>query len=314
MAILILALGIVYADTDDSATGSFGLNAPPIVTNVNFVDSSYALTGSLTPDDSTIFGVNFTLQHSSTLAWIRNVTVYIFDDSIHGSDWASADPDGIQLTAITWTEAGDSWAIDQGAMTQWTMQSPVDPGSSYGGNTYGFVARFDISKVAEADSDWNCTVRVYDDDATPEMDEIAETGLVSMSNHFEISFSSATFTWGSAVQPGSVNNTHNALTLTILANAAWEIRINASNWTPGSIDIETNNTLSWDDDGNNGGISLWIRNTIQTALGTWDAQPAMTNETGYTRTCRFFLTADAGLFSTGITYETTVKAWIQADT
>ena len=99
MAILILALGIVYADTDDSATGSFGLNAPPIVTNVNFVDSSYALTGSLTPDDSTIFGVNFTLQHSSTLAWIRNVTVYIFDDSIHGSDWASADPDGIQLTA-----------------------------------------------------------------------------------------------------------------------------------------------------------------------------------------------------------------------
>ena len=152
---LAMILGMVVADTEDSATGTFGLNAPPIVSGVQFVDASYSLTSTLTPDDSTIFGVNVTLQHSSNIDWIKNVTFYIFDDSVHGSDWLSATPDGVLLTAITWTETSDSWVIDQGSMTQWTMQSPIDPGSSYGGDTTVLVARFDISKAATYDTDWN---------------------------------------------------------------------------------------------------------------------------------------------------------------
>lgn len=308
----VLILGMVVADTDDSATGSFGLNAPPVVSGVQVVDASYALSNTLTPDDTTVFGVNTTVQHSSEIAWIKNVTWYIFDDSVHGSDWASADPDGIQLTAITWTEVSDTWSVDQGAMTEWNINSPVDPGSSYAGLTYDFVCRFQISRVARYDTDWNVTVKAFDDDVVPETDEAAETGLVTMNKNFEISFSSATFSWGADIQPSSTNNTHDALSLQIYGNANWELRLNATDFAPNTVDIEAQNILAWDEDGSNGDTSFWVRNTIQTALGTWDAQAPMSDESGFTRTCYFFLSPGV-YFTTGETHSTVVRAYIQAD-
>ena len=71
--------------------------------------------------------------------------------------------------------------------------------------------------------------------------------------------------------------------------------------------------MIWDADGSNGGASLYIRNTIQTCTSTWDAQAAMTDEIGFTRTAYFFLNPGT-YFSTGVTHNTTVTAWIQGDT
>lgn len=316
--ITVLALGIligmVVADTEDSATATFGLNASPVVSDVQFVDASYALASTLTPDDSTVFGVNTTILHSSNIDWIKNITWYLFDDSVYGSNWFTADPDGVQLTAITWTESTDTWSVDQGALTQWNIVSPIDPGTAYASTSYDFVCRFAISKAARYDTDWNCTVIAFDDDVgTPENDSSAETGLVTMNAHYEASFSSANFTWGADVQPSSTNNTHNTLTVQIYANADWELRLNASDFLPSNIDIEAQNILIWDDDGVAGGVSLYVRNTIQTCTGTWDAQSPMTDEVGFSRDCDIFLSPGA-YFSSGIIYNTTVYVWIQGDT
>lgn len=310
---------MVYADTSDSVLAYFYLNALPNVNNVDFVDSTYTLTSSLTPNDNDIFGVNFTVSTSGSIADIKNCTIYVFDDSVHGSDYDSASPDGIFLIVGVWNESDDLWTIDQGSMTQWTLQSPVDPGSASALNQFTFCFRYDISKVARADTDWNASVIVWDDTGPsgPENDTASETGLVTMENNFELSFSLENVTWGN-VAPSTVNATHQSLILQIYANNDWELLINATDFNttiagPADVDIETTNVLIWDEDGVAGGTSLWVRNTIQTGLGTWDARSPMVDESGFTRSVYLYLST--GLeFTLGYTWQTTFYTYIQLDT
>lgn len=304
--------------TSDTSDGSFLLNAAPNVADVNFVDSTYTLTSTLTPDDSTIFGVNFTVTSAATLTDILNCTIYVFDDSTHGADYTTADPDGILLTRFVWTEADDTWAIDQDTMTQWTMQSPVDPGTASAETTYEFCCRFDISKVARAEaSDWNASVHVFDDDGTPETDSASEAGLVTMATNFDVSFSAGTFSFGT-VEPATTNNTITAgLTITIYANAQWELRISGSDFTASAetpIDLDATDCVAWDHDNSNGGDSFWIRNTATTGMDTWDNQAAMSTEAGFSRNVYVFLSTsnffDAGV---GKTWTFTYTILIQAN-
>jgi len=316
VVISIFTVGMVNA-AYDTVQVTFYLNALPVCNNVDFVDSAYALTSSLTPDDSEIFGVNFTVTTSGTLADIRNCTIYVFDDSVHGSNYDTASPDGIFLIVGVWNESDDLWTLDQGAMSQWTLQSPVDCGSASALTSFEFTFRFDISTVARADTDWNATVIIYDDDTpTAESASAAETVLVTMSNNFALTFSLASVTYGE-IAPLTVNNTHNALTFTVLANNNWEILINATDFNttggPSDVDIEANNILCWDNDGVTGGTSLWVRNTIQTALGTWDAQAPMNDESGLSRTVHLFLSTGSH-FTLGYTWNAWFYSYIQLDT
>lgn len=309
------------AATNDSSTGSFLLNATPAVSLVDFVDSVSAPTSTLTPDDTAIFAVAFRIDHAAGMTDILNATIYIYDDSTHGSDYDSAAADGVLLTTILWTEADDTWAIDQGSCTEWTMQTPVDPGTGSGSTQEDFEARFDISRAARADtSDWNTTVHVFDDDGTPEESIDTESALVTMSNNFEITFSSGTFSWGT-LEPETTDNTHGALTLSVYANAQWELTIQGTDFTASAesdVDIEAQNIIKVDDDGSAGGSQQWIRNTqtIVTTPAAWDNQAPLSDDTSdITVTCYFLL--DTGTFfnaGIGKTWSITVQVDIQANT
>jgi len=301
------------------STGSFTLNAAPSVSAVDFQDDTYVSDSALDPDDTTWQRLNFTVSTSAGISDILNVTIWIYDDSVHGADYNTTTVDGIQIVEFLWVEATDTWSVsDQGSMTQWNVDSinSDDPGSASSDTSFKFSMRYQISKVARADTDWNATVHVYDDDTTPEWAYASESALVTMNNYFELSFSTATFSWGSSVQPNSDNNTHGAVTLTIYANAQWEITLSASNFTATAetdVTPETNDIIVWDEDGTGGGTSKWVRNTTAIMLGTWDNQAPMTTESGFTRNFYLFLNPGS-LFTVGKQWSVIITATCQANT
>lgn len=307
----------VSSADNDTSTASFLLDSTPVASDVNYVDSAYALTSTLTSDDSTIFGVNFTITHSATMADLLNVTILLFDDSVYGADPRGASPDGYQLIEILWTEADDSWAIDQGSLSQWTMQSPNDPGIAGSETVFEFTARFDMSKITRADTDWNVSVWVFDDDGTPDWTADSETALVTVSNYYEVVFSTSTFSWGT-VESSAVNVTHGALTVDVICNNVYELTILGADFTASAetpIDLDVTDAIAWDEDGSAGGTSFWIRNTETIGLGAWDAISAPTTETANTVNVYILLTTDT-FFDAGIgkTWSSIITVQAQADT
>jgi hypothetical protein len=313
-----ISLIAVSGETYDTSQGSFTLDSVPTVSDVQFVDSAYALTSTLIPDDSTIFGINFTVAFPAGMDDLDNITINIFDDSLHGGDYASNDPNGYQHVRIVWTESDDTYAIDQDTLTQWTEQSSIDAGIGNAATTFDFCVRFDMSKITRADSDWNCSVIVYDEDSPADSDEAVETGLVTVSNYFQTDFDSSTFSWGT-VPSNAVNSTHAPLSIDIIANAQWELLINATDFNAtaeSDVDIEANDIICLDDDGSSGDESYWIRNTIAVvAFSTWDNVAPLTTETPINLNVYILLSTgnffDAG---SGKTWSTWVTVWCQANT
>jgi hypothetical protein len=317
--LLINSAIIIHGATDDTSKGSFDLNSTPAVTGVNFEADGYGAIATIDPDETTYYRLNFTITMSSGIDDILNCTMYIFDDSDHGADYDSQTPDGIVLTRFLWVEATDVWTVDgQGSLSNWDVDTDNsdDPGSASAETTFEFSMRFLVSGCAGADTDWNATVHVFDDDGTPEEDSSAEAGLITMNDWFSISFSVGTFSWGSAIEEDSTNNTHGALTITVRANTQWELRINGTDFnTSGEsdVDIEANDIVCWDEDGSEGGAnSLWVRNTIATAKGTWDNQGAHTTEAGENLNVYLFLNPGQ-LFAYGKTWDVWITIWVQAN-
>ncbi len=308
----------VSGETYDTSQGSFTLDSVPTVSSVQFVDSAYALTSTLIPDDSTIFGINFSVSFPAGMDDLHNITIDIFDDSLHGSDYASDDPNGYQHVRVTWTESTDVWAIDQNTLAQWTEQSSIDPGIANAATSFDFCFRFDMSKITRADSDWNCTVFVYDEDTPADSDGSAETGLVTVSNYFQTDFDSATFSWGT-VASNTDNATHAPLSINVIANAQWELLINATDFNAtgeSDVDIEANDIICIDADGSANGESYWIRNTIAVVVfTTWDNVAPLTTESA-TNLNVYILLSTANLFDAGSgkTWSTWVTVWCQANT
>jgi hypothetical protein len=311
---------MALAQNSDTVTGTVTVgNAAPVVSDVELVDSAYASETNLLPNNTDIFGFNATIADANTLDDLTNVSFYIFDDSVHGAggadDWNSLTPNGYDLIRITWTETGDSWAIAQGSNTEWTMQTPQDPGADSALTTYEFTARFDASRATTADTDWNITVLAYDDQDAFDTDVGA---LYAVDNYFEISWSSSTFAWGS-VTSLSTNNTMVAnITVTIRANAQWEVRLLGGDFTAGGegdVDIDTNDTVVWDENGLEGGTdNLWLRNSYNTLTGTFDNQAAYTDDTSpISRDVHMWFT-DVGFFTTDVEYEIIVTVLLQANT
>lgn len=310
----------VVAPTEDTAQGSFTLNATPSVSGVDFQDDSYVTDSALDP--VTVWQrLNFTVSSSAGMTDILNCTIWIFDDSTHGANYNETAEDGIFLVQFLWIEATDTWTVnDQGSMSEWAVDNSNsdDPGSASSETSFDFSMRFNISQVARAEaSDWNASVHVYDDDAGgAEWDYSSETALVTMNNYFSVDYSASTFDWGT-LQPNTVNDTHPSLTVTVYANAQWELQINATDFNAtdeSDVDIEAQNILCWDADGSEGGSSFWIRNTIATATDSWDNQGPMSDESGLSRDCFYFLSTgtyfDAGV---GKTWSTWVTVWVQAN-
>ena len=138
-----------------------------------------------------------------------------------------------------------------------------------------------------------------------------------MSNYFEVSASTATFTWGT-VESGQTNLTHDAISFDVIANCVWELTVLATDVTAPSetdVDIDVTNCFAWDEDGSANGNSFWVRNTETVGLGTWDAQSALSTETAITRNFYILLTTstffDAGI---GKTWSATFTVQAQADT
>lgn len=318
LQLLLLGITPILGQDSDVLQGSFTLDAVPATSGVNYVDSVYALTSTLNPNDLDVFGVNFTIDFPASMDFLDNVTLNIFDDSLHGADYTTNDPNGYDHIRVTWVETTDVWAIDQDTLSQWTEQSSIDPGSSSALTNFEFVFRFDISKIARADTDWNVTVIAYDNSTPVDSGAAAETALVTMNEYYEQTPSSSTFSWGT-VDSGSTNVTHGALSIDIIANAQWEIQINSTDFNAtgeSDVDIEGQNVIVLDEDGSAGGTSQWIRNTIGVVVFTaWDNVAPLTTETAVTLNIYIFLTTstyfDAGA---GKTWSCWVTFWLQANT
>ncbi len=311
----------VLAAEYDTAIGNFTLDAIPTTTQVNFVDASFTATETLTPDDSTIFGVNATVALPSTLDNLDNVTFYIYDDSIHATDWDSASPNGYTLIVIDWQESDDTWTIDQGSLSEWTMQSPESPGTGSSETTFDFCARFDMSKITRADTtDWNATVVAWDNDTPADSGNGTESALVTVSNYFQLDFIDypPPFTWGT-VDSNTVNATTGTNRIEIIANAQWELAINSTDFNAtgeSDVDIEVNDVICLDLDGAAGAESYWIRNTLATvAFSTWDNQAPLSTETAQQLNV-YILLSTSNWFDSGAgkTWNTSTTIWCQANT
>lgn len=312
----------VIGATDIASVGSFTINAAPSVSGVDFQTDAYVTDSALDP--VTVYQrLNFTVSTSAGITDILNCTIWIFDDSTHGSDYNTTTVDGIFITEFLWLEASDTWSVsDQGTMSEWSVDdtNSDDPGTGSSSTSYEFSMRFNISQVARADtSDWNATVHVYDDDGTPEVGYGVESGLVTMNNYFSVVYSTSTFSWGTDIEPSSINNSiSTGMTVTFYANAQWEARISASNFTASAetdVTPESNDIIVWDQDGAGGGISQWVRNTTATLPtgSTWDNQGAMSDENGLSR--NYYVLLNPGtLFVVGKSWSTIITVYIQSNT
>lgn len=308
----------VEAADSDSAEGWFILDSTPAVSNVDYVNDTYDTVSAIDPGTASWWRLNFTIQHDATIADILNCTIYIYDDSVYGATYNTSSPDGLQLVVFKWNESNDAWTVDdQGSFTEWTVDSgnSDDPGAASGSSQYTFSMRFRASRAARYDTDWNATVHCYDDDDDWHYD--SESALITMNQYFELSFSTATFTWGSDVQQNSVNDTHGALSITCYANDDWELRINATDFNDSVatwVDIEAQNIVVLDEDGTfSGSDNQWIRNTIATVtFATWDGQSAMSDESGFNRNVYIGLNTGT-YFQFGEVHASDFTIWIQAD-
>lgn len=312
----------VLADSEITLTGTVQIgNAPISVTSVEIVNSTYDVVTSWLPNNTDIFGVNTTVSDANTLLDLKNITWYIFDDSVHGQggadDWNSLAPNGYDLITVSYNESDDLWSIDQGAFTHWTIQDGVGDDCTDVGcgtvSTFEFSAQFDISYAALAATDMNVTVIAYDDSESTDSDV---SSLFTMSSFFVVTVDDNTILWGT-VDSLSFNNTAdpNNRTITISANADFEIQLKADDMTASAesdVDLDLIDAVTWDEDGVVGGNSFFFRNTYTTGLGTWDAQSALGSETNVTRLIHFWFT-DTGDFASGKTWTCIMYVLLQAD-
>lgn len=311
-----LSISIVLAADTDSAAGTVTVgNANPTIESVKYVDSAYSVVTNFDPDNTNIWGINVTVGDANTLADLKNVTFYFFDDSVHSSDWSTASPTGNDLITASWVESTDVWSINQGSFTEWTLQTPQDPGTASSLTTYDFTFRFDMSRATFAETDFNATVRVYDD--VDAVNTTAASSFVQVNNYFELAWSVSTFAWGS-VTASSTNNTMLAnRTISFFANTQWELLTNGSDLTAGGetdVDLETVNAVIWDENGVEGGTdNFWLRNTQAIGTGTWDNQARMTSETQLTRDLHFWFT-DTGDLTINVEYDITIWVQVRANT
>lgn len=321
LLLMLIPLVGVNAASSDTSQGSFQINAgPDDVTGVDFQTNVYVTDEALDPDASTYQRLNFTVTMASGIGDVSNITIWIFDDSAHNADYNSTAVTGYDLVEFTWINSTDVWSVaDQGSCTEWSVDTAGsdDPGTDASETTFEFSMRFQISRAARADTtDWNASVHVFDGDDPAEVGLGSESTLVTMNENYDTTFSIPSFSWGSTIQPNSVNNTHQSMTLTIYANAQWEVTLSASNFTAAAqtdVDPEVNDIIVWDVDGSQNGISKDIRNTTAVMLDTWDNQAPPTDDTGIGRDVHIFLNP-AALFIGGVTWYVTITATSQADT
>jgi hypothetical protein len=313
LLLTLLTFSVMVESADDSAAGEVAVgNSTPVVSDVKLVDNTYSEVTNFDPDNTNIFGINATVVDSNLLTDLANITFYLYDASTHDSDFDSASPNGNTLVTFTWNESNDNWALDQGAFTEWTFQTPQDcTGSCDSLTTYDFTARWDASRAFYASTDITLTVRAYDDQG-------ANSGFINITtrqsnNYFELAYNDSTFNW-TTVSTGSVNNTiqDGNLSISFYANTNFELRLNATDMTAGgepNVDLDTVDAVTWDEDGEVGGNSFFIRNSYTVGLGTWDGQTAMASETALTRDCHFWF-SDTGDFAADKLY-TLSNLWIE---
>jgi hypothetical protein len=318
--LFLLTISIVSGAQTDSATGTVSINAIPVLSGVNFTNATdFTVISTIYP-----FGyaaVNFTLDHSATIADIGNVTIRIYDDSQHGALWDTASPDGLQLVEFRWNESDDQWTVtDQGSFTLWSVNNTesIDPGASSSSTSFEFSMIFRPSKAARYDTDWNVSCRVFDDSPTPDTDEDSETGLVTMAAYFEVSHSTSEYTWGE-VEENTVNAsiTPDTLTVDVISNIQWELSILGSDFTANGesdIDLDVTDCLAWDFDGVAGGTdNFWIRNTATIGTDNWDNQSPLSTESAVSRNVKI-LFSDGGNFAAGKQWNVTTTVECQANT
>lgn len=306
----------VFGQAIDSAVGTVTVgNSTPTVTGIEAVNDTYSIVTAFTPDNSTIFGINVTITDANSLTDLTNVSFWIYDNSIHSGDFASATPNGYDLVLIWWNESNDLWSIDQGAFTEWTMQSPQDPGSASALSSFEFTARFDISRAAYADTDWRFSAKAHDDQDATDTQSVGSDH--EMEVYLEISWSASTFAWG-VVTATTTNNTMTTnRSLTIRANTQWELQINGSDFTAigeSDEDLQTQDMVIWSENATaNVGNSFFLRNTLATGLGTWDNQIRMTaTETPIIRNVHLWF-QETGDLTVGVEYSITVWTILQAN-
>ena len=306
----------ILGATEDSAVGTVtvGNSAPTVDDTPDIVNAAYGSVSAIDPDDSTIFGVNITISDGNTLADLDNVTFYIYDDSQHGGDYDSASASEF-LTKVVWEESTDVWSITQEG-SQWNENSPQDPGSASSATSYEFCFRFQASKATRADTDWNVTVHVYDDQEAT--DNGTRGSFFTVNNYFEISWDVGTFAWGTVAQDVTNDTMVTNRTITIYANAQWEITVSASNFTSGvetPVNCSEHNIIILDADGVEGGTdAIWVTNATLDGPGDWNNQAPMDSETGFTRTSFFwFNDPAANPFTLNEEYSVTVYTGIAAE-
>ena len=325
--LLLFSLSLVayqaYAVDELIITGTVTIgNAAPTASSLEYVDSSYTITASMLPNNTDIFGLNVTINDANTMQDLKNITWYFYDHSVHSADFNTTGATGYDLVVITWVKTNAEWDIDQGAFTHWTIQNNTgDDCDDVGCDTvtnFEFSARFDISYGVLSDTDWNSTVRVWDD--TEDEDDTAASGLVTMSNFFALTADVNPVQWGSGgtVTSLSTNNTIDTnSTITITATFNWEIQIKADDMTAGGepdVDLDLVDAVVWSEGELEGTtLSLWFRNGYVTALGTWDNQAAIGSEANTTRQYNVWFT-DTGDFAAAKLYTCIMYLLLQANT
>ena len=314
--LIILSMSVVLViaqQSDDAAVSVTVGNSPCTVSTVEYVDASYATETAFDPDDTTIYGINVTIGDDNTLADLDRVEFYLYDDSDHGGDPFGASHNGYTIINATWTESTGSWgSIAQGSFTEWTEQTSIDPGTASGLSTFEFTFRFDMSRGFYAATDIEATVRCYDDQGAT--NDAAAPGFVQANNYFAITISGDKSMAFGGVTSLSTNNTYtDNKTLEIYANTDYELRFDALDWTPVK-DMETINAFVWDEDGVEGGLSLWVRNTEAVGLGSWASATKMTaTENPITSWVLYFWFTDTGDFVADQEYTTTLTIYVYAD-
>lgn len=155
----LLAAGLVGAFAGPAGADTLEQsNEPPVVSALNATGSA-----TMQPDSDSsegTYSVTATVSDANTVQDLTTVSLCMYLD---GASDTCASPDGTTQALLTWTQATDTFAMNDGAGAYWVDATSTENYSA-GNDDMGFTFNFKVSEAARA-GNWNAKVIAVDDAA-----------------------------------------------------------------------------------------------------------------------------------------------------
>ncbi|MGQ4834146.1 MAG: hypothetical protein ACP6IS_09685 [Candidatus Asgardarchaeia archaeon] len=303
VSVLVLSLTTYWtiAQNSGSIPGYLTVSTPPSVDAITlFSDDdggTTTTTSTLTPQDEMTLKVD--ISDPDGLDTLSSIQIVLYHSSVGVSD--SDDP-ALHVT-ITW-DTTNGWSLSPSSTWSLDTEHSSVPTTGTSGSIYVVFTPGKVTRYS-ASGEWTIYVNVTDSQG-----QYGDGSLTNLNTAFyaELSVTTTSFNFG-LVGPGVQNAslqdpTSGYITITVIANGNFGIKITGDGWYNSSDDLVVNfdsfNSLLVDDDGTpvedpeTGLNPFWVRSATTVTAPQWDGF-SPTDESGTSYNLYLYVTLPSNL-------------------